>query len=184
LRTTVGERAGSRAALSASFEAGYAGDGAAERGPIGAWRATGQGPSFAVRGEGAFAWAAPRNGNVTLATIRAGREDAVFVEGRAQGTSGAVPLLARVLSGGLDAPWVAWLGETGWSLGGRVGMPLARFLGSTAAVDYDAENRVLLGVRGGLTYRHPCGCLTATAWAGHRMGRAGADGFVTVGLVP
>jgi hypothetical protein len=121
---------------------------------------------------------------VVIATVRVGREDALFIEGRAQGTSGTVPLLARVLSAGLDAPWAAWLGDAGWSLGGRVGVPLARFLASTAAADYDAENGVLLGVRGGLTYRHPCGCLTATAWAGHRTGRAGADGFVTVGLVP
>jgi hypothetical protein len=183
-RTTLGGSAGSRAALSASFEAGYAGDGASQRKPLAAWRVTGQGPSFAVRGEGVFTWSLPRAGNVVLATVRAGRESSLFVEGRAQGTTGTVPLLARVLSAGFDAPWVAWLADTGWSLGARVGAPVTRFLASTAAADYDATNRVLLGVRGGLTYRHPCGCLTATAWAGHRTGRAGADGFVTVGLVP
>jgi hypothetical protein len=183
VRTTLGETAGSRAALSASFESGYAGD-AAQRMPLAAWRATGQGPSFAVRGEGAFAWAAPSSGSVVLATMRVGRESGVFVEGRAQGALGTVPLLARILSAGFDAPWVAWLADAGWSFGARVGAPLTRFLASTAAADYDATSRVLLGVRGGLTYRHPCGCLTVAAWAGHRTGRAGLDGFVTVGLVP
>ncbi|HVW28495.1 MAG TPA: hypothetical protein VHC69_24190 [Polyangiaceae bacterium] len=183
-RTSLGERAGNRAAVSASLQAGYAGDAATERGPIGAWRVTGQGASFAIRGEGVFTWAMPRNGNVVLATLRAGPESGLFVEGRAEGASGDVPLLVRVLSAGLDAPWAAWLDSAGWSLGARVGVPWTRFLSSTAAADYDATDRVLLGLRGGLTYRHPCGCLTMSAWAGHRTGRAGADGFVSVGLVP
>jgi hypothetical protein len=183
-RTSLGERTGSRAALSASFETGYAGDGAGQRTPLAAWRATGQGRAFAVRGEGAFTWSSPRDGNVVLATLRVGRESGVFVEARAQGTTGTLPLLARVLSAGLDAPWMPWLADAGWSLGARAGAPLTRFLATTAAADYDAKNGVLLGVRGGLTYRHACGCLVATAWAGHRTGRPGADGFVTVGLVP
>jgi hypothetical protein len=184
IRSTLGETAGSRAAVSASFRAGYASDASARGVPLAAWRATGQGSAFALRGEGVSAWGAADRGTVVLTTLRAGRESSFFLEGRAAGSSGNVPLLARVLSAGFDAPWVPWLADAGWSLGGRLGVPWTRFLASTADADYDLTHRTLLGVRGGMTYRHPCGCLSATAWAGHRTARQGVDGFVTLSLSP
>jgi hypothetical protein len=184
VRSTFGERAGARAAVSASVEGGYAGDGASRRVPVLAWRAAGRASAIALRGEGVSSWDEGGPGSVVLSALRVGREDSLFVEGRVEGMSGPVPLLARMVSSGFDAPWFPWLEEPGWSVGGRLGMPWTRFLASSADVAYDATNGALLGIRGGITYHHPCECLSATAWAGHRAGREGADGFVTLSLSP
>ncbi len=184
VRSTLGERTASRAAVSASVQAGYGADGAARGTPLAAWRATGQGTAFALSGEGALAWGTTGVESVTLAVLRVGPALGPFLEGRAAGMASRVPLLARLLSTGFDAPWFSWLTDSGWSVGGRMGVPWTRSFGSTVDVDYDARHGMLLGLRGGVTYRHPCGCLSATAWAGHRAGREGADGFVTVGLSP
>jgi hypothetical protein len=184
VRSTVGERAGKRAAVSATLRAGYANDGRGRGVPLATWRVTGQAPAFAVRGEGVSSWSTGDRGSVVLSALRLGPESGVFVEGRAEGMSGEVPLLARVLASGFDAPWAPWLTGAGWTAGGRVGVPWTRAVSSDADADYDFTNHVLLGVRGGVTYRHPCGCLSATAWAGHRTARVGADGFLTVSLSP
>jgi hypothetical protein len=182
LRSTLGERSAGRAAVSASARAGWAGDASGAR-PVFAWRASGHAAGFAARGEGFTQWGT-RTGSVVLSTIRAGPEDGLFVEGRAEGASGETALLGRLVASGFSSAWAPWLADSGWSVGGRVGVPWTRWLSSIADADYDATTRVLLGWRGALSYRHPCGCLSATAWAGHRTGRGGADAFVTVGLFP
>jgi hypothetical protein len=50
--------------------------------------------------------------------------------------------------------------------------------------DYDLEHSELLGVRGSLGYRHPCGCLATVAWAGQRLARDGIDAWFTLDLMP
>jgi hypothetical protein len=86
---------------------------------------------------------------------------------------------------GWNAPAAGWFsGSDGWSVGGRLGIPLLRGFRSVAEVDYDLAHSALLGIRGTLGYRHPCGCFALTAWGGHRAGRAGVDSWLAVDLAP
>jgi hypothetical protein len=182
IRSALGETRGRRGAVSVSAQAGYAGDGAGTDLPVVAWRATGHAALVAVRGEGVTTRGS-EPGDTVLSTLRVGPAGGLFVEGRAFGSRNAVPLIGRLFAAGLDAPWAPWLANPGWSVGGRVGIPWARVVSTTADVDYDATSGVLLGVRGAISYRHPCGCLSAAAWAGHRVARPGADAFVTLAVV-
>jgi hypothetical protein len=182
IRSSLGETAARRGAVSVSAQAGYAGDGGGTHRPMLAWRATGRAAAVAVRGEGISTRGSDASDTV-LSTLRVGPEGGWFVEGRAFGTRNAAPLIGRMFAAGLDAPWAPWLGAPGWSVGGRVGVPWTRVVSTTADLDYDATSAVLLGVRGAISYRHPCGCLAAAAWAGHRAARPGADAFLTLSLV-
>jgi hypothetical protein len=181
IRSTLGEVAGRRGAVSVSAQAGYAGDGRGTNVPVVAWQATGRAPVFSVRGEG-VSTRGSGTGDVVLSTLRVGPEGGLFVEGRVFGQRNGVPLIGRLFAAGLDAPWAPWLAEPGWSVGGRVGVPWTREVSTTADVDYDATSAELLGLRGAISYHHPCGCLSAAAWAGHRAARPGADAFVTLSL--
>jgi hypothetical protein len=121
----------------------------------------------------------------TASRARSGREDGVNLSGYVEGRLGVAPTLARWLeSDSIDATSVGWFDREGWTVGSALGMPWTSLLASTVGADYDATARRLLGVRGTLGYRHPCGCLAAEAWAGHRFGRRGVDAGLTVDLVP
>jgi hypothetical protein len=70
------------------------------------------------------------------------------------------------------------------SLGAELAIPWASWLTSEFGGDYDATADELLAVSSSLSYRHPCGCLSAVAWAGHRVGRDGFDAWLGVHLLP
>ncbi len=183
IRSTLGELAFARRAASVSVEGAYLGAQGGPARPAIVTRAGGRADFLSLRAEGLAIAGADRAG-VLLSELRVGREEGPFIGGRAEGSVGAPPLLARLLTGGWSAPWVPWLGLPGWSIGGRAGVPWTRWLASSVDADYDVTSRTLLGLRGTLSYRHPCGCLGVTLWGGHRAGRRGVDSWLTVDLFP
>lgn len=117
--------------------------------------------------------------------LRLGRQDDLHVTGYVEGRTGASPTLARLLvAGAVEAPRTGWFDQDGFSTGGALGVPWTRWLASSVGGDYDLRSRRLLGIRGSVAYRHPCGCLAVVAWAGHRLGRRGVDAWITVDLAP
>jgi hypothetical protein len=180
LETSLGRIASDRRAVSLSAAGGAVGERTSNPRGVVAFRVAGRGRFFAVRTEETSVVAGPDRSDLVLANVRVGPEDGPFVEGRAEGMRGEAPLVARLVQEGIEAPAFPWLASSGWSVGTRIGVPWLAWLTSTADADYDVTTRTLLGVRGALTYRHPCGCLWATAWAGHRLGRAGGGGRVAV----
>ncbi len=113
--------------------------------------------------------------------------------GATDGLSLAARVAAATAGGSAEAQWLlpdAWESSTGWllargvSTGGNVGLPWTSWLKSEVGADYDATAERLLAVESSLGYRHPCGCLSATAWAGHRLGRGGFDAWLSLDLLP
>jgi hypothetical protein len=186
-RTAIGELYGARSAASLSARLAEFGEGTGEPARYGVWRAAAQAGFFALRSDGVVALEATRR-IVSSSVMRLGAEDGLRVTGRATGRAGDLPLTARLVQGegtsAWDAPWVPWLEVPGWSVGGGASVPWTRFLATAADVDYDATGRELLGVRGSIGYRHPCRCLALTGWGSHRLGRPGADVWVTLDLMP
>ena len=127
----------------------------------------------------------PRDSHVTTSRVRLGPSDGVNLSGYAQGRSAAEPLEVRAVAfEAWDAPRAGWFDAEGWTTGGELGVPWTRWLASRFGGDYDVTSETLLGVRGALAYRHPCGCLAVIGWAGHRLGRDGVDASLTVDLLP
>ena len=181
VRSTLGQTAGRRSAVSISARAGAIGEGTHIPRAMLAWTARARAPAAAISGEGVSSTSGPR-GDLVTSEVRLGPEDGPYVGGHVVSSSGFVPVASRLLSGGWDAPWIPWLGRTGWSVGGRTGVPWTRWLTSAIDADYDVTARTLLSVRGTLGYRHPCGCLAVTVWGGHRLGRGSVDSWLTVDL--
>ena len=122
---------------------------------------------------------------VAMARLRVGPQDGLSLQSYLEGRHLLEPESARWLtSDSFVAPRTGWLDRPGWTSGAALAVPWTRWLASSAAADYDVQNDELLGVRGATAYRHPCGCLSAAAWVGHRIGRPGLDAFVTVDLLP
>jgi len=77
-----------------------------------------------------------------------------------------------------------WLTGQGDSLGVELSLPVSRALAFSIGGDADARRAELIAVRSAAAYRHPCGCLALSAWAGERTGRRGVDAWLTVDLMP
>jgi len=128
-----------------------------------------------------------RRASARLAALRSrvGNQSGVhlssYFEGRTARDSGLLRLLFEDY---WDAPETGWFDRAGWSGGTGVHVPWTRWLASSLGADYDFEAAAVLGVRGALSYRHPCGCLAAIAWAGQRIGRDGVDVAFTLDLMP
>jgi hypothetical protein len=180
--TTSLGRYGQRRALRAELEGGAAGP--TERiMPAVSARAVAD-AAYGALGSGAEWTPDAERGIATSSRLRIGRVDALHLTASAEGRSGEQPTVADLFAGDFDARRAGRYDRTGWSLGGELGVPFASWLASALAADYDLSNEQLLGVRGTLGYRHPCGCLAALAWAGHRLGRDGLDAWLTVDLLP
>lgn len=120
-----------------------------------------------------------------LSTARVGRLDSWHVGARAQGRRGRAAARARLLDrGGWQVVRAPWLARDGWTWGAFAGASWSDWLATALDADFDQSRKELLGVRGSIAYRHPCGCVALTAWAGHRLGRRGADTWLTVDLFP
>jgi hypothetical protein len=180
IRSTVGESAGHRSAVSVAARGGAVGEGTEIPVAVLAWTAAAQAPGAALSGVGVSSASGPR-GHLVISEARVGREDGVYLGGHVMSRVGTIPIASRLLSG-WDAPWVPWLERTGWSVGGRTGVLWTRWLASAVDGDFDLTSRTLLGVRGTLGYRHPCGCLAISLWGGHRLGRGSVDSWLTIDL--
>jgi hypothetical protein len=118
--------------------------------------------------------------------VRIGPEYSHHVMGYAQGERNVDGRLSSFLN--FDSlshsPFESWYDLPGVSAGSEASLRWTSWLSSAFGADYDVEASELLGVRGSLAYRHPCGCLATVAWAGHRLGRRGVDARLTVDLIP
>jgi hypothetical protein len=79
---------------------------------------------------------------------------------------------------------LAYLAESGVTLGAEMAIPWTRAFRTGARIDADLAAGAVLAVRGIAEYRHPCGCLGLGLLAAHRAGREGVDVAVTVDVVP
>jgi hypothetical protein len=100
---------------------------------------------------------------------------------------------ARTEASSAPAQWLlpdAWdmtapfLSRRGVSAGGEIGVPIGEAWEGQVGCEFDVTTSDLLAVYGTVDFHHPCGCLGATAWAGHRRGREGFDAWVSLNLVP
>jgi hypothetical protein len=181
LKTTLGawaRRSGAELALSG----GWGGE-AESLDPLAAGRLTVRSGFFGAASEAAYA---PLDtAVVTLSRLRLGPEDGLSISAYAEGRLETEPQAARFF---LHPSWRAqragWLDRPGWTVGGALAIPWADWLASRVAADYDIEAEELLSVRGALGYRHRCGCLALSAWAGQRIGREGIDIWGTLDLLP
>lgn len=123
---------------------------------------------------------------VATARTRLGPESSHHLELYVEGQQDLDPRLSRAISGDLlsNEPLLAWYDSDGLSSGADVMLKWSQALSSAVGADMDVEESTLLGVRGSLAYRHPCGCLATVAWAGHRLARRGVDAWLTVDLIP
>ncbi len=148
-----------------------------------AWRASTASRRIGLSAEGG--WTPERDAVVSVARLRVGASDDIHLGVSAEGNSGGPLRLVRLVSDdGWHTPVSPWLDGDGWSTGASMGIPWTSWLATQAAVDWDLTEGQLLAVRGSIAYRHPCGCLAALAWAGHRIGRDGLDAWVALDLIP
>ena len=133
----------------------------------------------------AQSFAALSSSLVSLSRLRLGPADGLHLALRADGASRGSPARARWL---FDESWFdparALLDRDGWSGGSELSVPWTRALTSSGSIDYDLTSRQLLAAWGGLSYRHPCGCLAVASFVGHRVGRGGIDAWLGFDLSP
>lgn len=142
-------------------------------------------PYFAAQGEvvavlrDPVAWV--HSGRVRLGP-ELGMQLGLYIEGeRSVAPEDGRWLLDNEASDDLGVPWYD---TSGYTVGGEVRVPWTRYLASALASDFDVESSELLGVRGSVGYRHPCGCFATVAWAGRRIARPGVDAWLTMDLMP
>ena len=183
--TSLGERATRRAA-SFTLRAGAierAGASPADAAFVAMTRTTadahflGASQSFALLGQ--------EPAMISLSRFRLGATDALHLLLHADGASHGSPAEARVL---FDDTWFdparPFLDRDGWSVGSELTIPWSRAFSTTGALDYDLDERTVLGAWGGFGYRHPCGCLSVSSFVGHRVGREGFDAWAGFDLAP
>jgi len=138
-----------------------------------------------VGGSQSFAMLGGGGGLVSLSRVRLGPPDSLHLLLRADGGLRGSPAGARVL---FDEGWFdparPFLDRNGWSGGSELSIPWTAALTSSAAIDYDLTERVLLAAWGGLSFRHSCGCLAVGSYLGHRVGRGGLDAWLGFDLAP
>jgi hypothetical protein len=122
---------------------------------------------------------------ISFSRVRVGTVDGVHALLHADGASHGSPAEARML---FDETWfdrrAPFSDSDGWSVGSELAIPWTRAFSTTGALDYDARSKAVLATWGGLGYRHGCGCLAASAFLGHRVGREGFDAWLGFDLAP
>ncbi len=128
------------------------------------------------------------NGAAALGRVRLGRETGLRlrVDAAAQGGTGAK--MARSIADGsaasLPGEELDYLARGGISGGADLTVPWTSALSTIVRADADLEAGELLGLRGGLGYHHPCGCLAIDGGGARRVGRGGVDVWLTIDLAP
>jgi hypothetical protein len=182
-------RAGSRQAAELDAVAGVVGDSDGVR-PLLRGVASASGPWVGVRAEvarivplGSASEAGfDRAGGAFIGTVRLGPASSLHVTANAAERDGVDPIVARAL---VDAPFEAasgFLATTGWTGGGRVGLPLGSRITTRAGADVDLTAGDLVAAVGSLEIHDPCGCVVVRANAAHRIGRGGVDAWVAIDL--
>jgi hypothetical protein len=181
--TTAIGRYGSRGAGRLTLGGGIVGP-ADDLVPAVSARATARAQVVALRAESHW-FPQDRDAAVAAVRTRLGPTDWVHLEGYLEGSHDVDPVTARWLNRRPElSPRAAWFDADGWTAGTSLAVPWTAWLASMAGVDRDLSAAEWLALHGSLAYRHPCGCLAAVAWAGHRVGRPGVDAWLTLDLIP
>jgi hypothetical protein len=124
------------------------------------------------------------DGATGIGRARVGKREGLHVgahgEARTESSSAAAQWL---LPDAWDSP-APFLARSGVSAGGDLAVPVGEAWEGQVGGDFDVSTSDLLAVYGSIAFHHPCGCLGATAWAGHRRGRDGFDAWLSVDLLP
>ncbi len=125
------------------------------------------------------------SGGFSTARSRLGRADRLALVTRLEGQASVGVRDARWLSG---ENWGGWnrryFDGPGWTGGGDLLWAVTGQLATFAGLDYDLTSRERLSERLGLSYRHPCGCLSVSALGARRAARDGTDAWVVLDLMP
>jgi hypothetical protein len=127
-------------------------------------------------------------GYAVLGRTRFGPDGGPFVRvdlgAQGGGNAGEARAIAAGAWAALPGDALAYLAESGVTLGAEMAIPWTRAFRTGARIDADLAAGAVLAVRGIAEYRHPCGCLGLGLLAAHRAGREGVDVAVTVDVVP
>jgi hypothetical protein len=130
-------------------------------------------------------WLPEEHTSASVSRVRIGSPDHVALDARVEGRHGRHAMATRWFDRDVwEAPWNDWYSDPGWSAGSGLLIAWTHWLASVVSADYDLTADRSLGERGGLAYRHPCGCLALVAQAGRRLGRKGFDASLTLDLLP
>jgi len=184
VRTDLVARGGTAAAR-AELSAGQLGG---RDGEAGARVATGsvatEGSKLSVRAEAAAVDDHGQRGSLLIGRARLGKAQGAHVAVRGAHRDAVDAVTARALV--VTDPFAlgsSWLDASGTSVGADAVVPLFRGYRAQAGGDADAQSSRVLAWRVGLLYAHPCGCLAATSWVSHRIGRAGVDAWLSLDLI-
>jgi hypothetical protein len=140
---------------------------------------------FAAGAMGAYVYQGQSGGGTVLGRARLGKEDSTHLSVRLALQGGLDPVIVRTVNQAESVqPWTSFLDRNGTSLGSDMSVPLPKKLMLSSGADFDVENERFVSTRMGLGYRHPCGCIAASAWASHRVGREGIDAWISLDLAP
>lgn len=136
-----------------------------------------------LRADFARVFATPtRDGGAFVARARIGPATGLHVAAHAAQLDGVDPAVARALVDAPLEPASGFLASAGWTGGARLALPLGRRITARAGADGDLDARQLVAAVGAIELHDPCGCVVVRATAAHRIGRDGADVWVTIDL--
>ncbi len=127
---------------------------------------------------------ARRPGAAAISFARFGREHSSHLRVLHAWRSELDPVDARSLAYDDGAVGASWLDAQGHSL--VPGATLLLLHGFRLFGDgwWGAPGLGFLGARGGIAYRHPCGCIDASMQVAQRKGREGTDAWLSLDLAP
>lgn len=132
-----------------------------------------------ARGEGGADLTA--NGAFAVAALRVGRVDRAAVTLGVAGLHGETRAVRSAPA--RDRPLgLASLDRDGWSGASDLSVAWTRSLATSVGADADLVAERWLALRGGLGYRHDCGCLALALRGVQRLGRNGTDVALSVEL--
>ncbi len=115
--------------------------------------------------------------------VRVGAQDGPRLLAHAAfGTARDAFAARRLADTGSDLP-APFLATRTSSVGGRGVLPLARRVSLMAGADADLGERSLLGAFGGIELRDACQCLVLRTFGSRRIGREGADVWLTLDVL-
>jgi hypothetical protein len=126
--------------------------------------------------------AGSQDGGGFVARARVGPASGLHLAAHAAERDGVDPLVARALVDAPLEPASGFLSLAGWTGGVRLALPVGRRITARAGADVDLDARQLVAAAGAIELHDPCNCLVVRATAAHRIGRDGADVWITVDL--
>jgi hypothetical protein len=121
-------------------------------------------------------------GGALLASARVGSLRAPHLTAHVAERDHIDPRFARALWDPGSEPAAGFLAWPGWTGGSQVGLPLGRRVTARAGAEYDFDADELVAALAAVELHDPCGCLVMRLNGSHRIGRPGADVWLSVDL--